>query len=94
MKIGLKQFFHPTPDKIRLFGKSFRVAAVTAAGITALSGTSPTISIILVAAAFIGEFLTNFVGDDNTKTEVINDSNKTIVADVTTQDDGTKKLVQ
>lgn len=94
MRIGFNQLFHPTPTKIQLVGKTFRTAAVAAAGIAATTGVSGVTCIVLVAVGFIGDFLCNFAGSDNVSTEVINKPDSPPVkADVETNPDTGSKTV-
>lgn len=52
----------PTPPKAKLFGKSLAAAASSAALLNTVNGGNMALSIILVAASFIGIFIAEFFG--------------------------------
>ncbi len=61
-KFGFKEYFKPTPKRLRIFGDSIAAASTLAASISVLNG-SPLIGTILMVAGWTGKFLSNFFTD-------------------------------
>ena len=61
-KFRWKQYFSPTPKRIRIFGDSLAAASTLAASIAVLNG-SPQLGTILMIAGWTGKFLSNFFTD-------------------------------
>ncbi len=65
MKIGLKEYFKPTPKRIRIFGDSLAAAGTFGASIVILNG-HPLAGTIVMVVSVIGKFLSNFFSEDTT----------------------------
>jgi len=65
MKIGLKEYFKPTPKRIRVFGDSLAAAGTFGASIVILNG-HPLAGTIVMVVSVIGKFLSNFFSEDTT----------------------------
>lgn len=65
MKFGWKQYFQPTPKRIRIFGDSLAAAGTFGASIVILNG-HPLIGTIIMGLAVVGKFISNFFSDENT----------------------------
>lgn len=59
VKFGLKEYFKPTPKRIRVFGDSLAAAGTLGASVAVLNGHALTGTIIMVLAV-IGKFISNF----------------------------------
>jgi hypothetical protein len=65
MKFGWKQYFQPTPKRIRIFGDSLAAAGTFGASIVILNG-HPLMGTIIMGVAVVGKFISNFFSDENT----------------------------
>jgi hypothetical protein len=65
MKFGWKQYFEPTPKRIRIFGDSLAAAGTFGASIVILNG-HPLMGTIIMGLAVVGKFISNFFSDENT----------------------------
>jgi hypothetical protein len=65
MKFGWKQYFQPTPKRIRIFGDSLAAAGTFGASIVILNG-HPLMGTIIMGLAVVGKFISNFFSDENT----------------------------
>ena len=65
MKIGLKEYFKPTPKRIRIFGDSLAAAGTFGASIVILNG-HPLAGTIIMVVAVVGKFISNFFSDADT----------------------------
>lgn len=59
MKFGFKQYFKPTPKRLRIFGDSLAAAGTLGASIAVLNG-HPLAGTIIMVLAVIGKFISNF----------------------------------
>lgn len=59
MKFGWKEYFKPTPKRLRVFGDSLAASGTLGASIAVLNGHPIAGTVIMVAAVF-GKFLSNF----------------------------------
>lgn len=64
MKFGWKQYFQPTPKRIRIFGDSLAAAGTFGASIVILNG-HPLMGTIIMGLAVVGKFISNFFSDEN-----------------------------
>jgi hypothetical protein len=64
MKFGLKQYWKPTPKKIRKFADSLSAAALAVSAFTFVQDFK-VVAYIVLAAAFIGKFFSNLFSEDN-----------------------------
>lgn len=63
MKFGFKQYFLPTPKKLRVLGDAL-VALGTAAGSWTIVEGNPQAGTFIVVISVLGKFLSNFFTDD------------------------------
>ena len=63
MKFGFKQYFNPTPKKLRVLGDTL-VALGTAAGSWTIVDGNPHAGTIIVVLSVVGKFLSNFFAED------------------------------
>lgn len=63
MKIGFKEYFKPTPKRIRIFGDSLAAAGTFGASIVILNG-HPLAGTIIMVVAVVGKFISNFFSED------------------------------
>lgn len=63
MKFGIKEYFKPTPKRIRVFGDSLAAAGTFGASIVILNG-HPLAGTIVMIIAVIGKFISNFFSED------------------------------
>lgn len=63
MKFGFKQYFNPTPKKLRVLGDTL-VALGTAAGSWTIVEGNPQAGTIIVVLSVVGKFLSNFFAED------------------------------
>lgn len=63
MKFGFKQYFNPTPKKLRVLGDTL-VAIGTAAGSWTIVDGNPQAGTIIVVLSVVGKFLSNFFAED------------------------------
>ena len=65
-KFGWKEYFKPTPKRIRVFGDSLAAAGTLGASIAVLNGhTVVGTSVLILAVA--GKFMSNFFTDEEPK---------------------------
>jgi Na+-transporting methylmalonyl-CoA/oxaloacetate decarboxylase gamma subunit len=64
MKFGLKEYFKPTPKRIRIFGDSLAATGTFGAAIVILNG-SPVLGTIIMVVAVIGKFISNFFTEED-----------------------------
>lgn len=62
LKFGLKEYFAPTPKRIRVFGDSLAAAGTFGAGIVILNG-HPIMGTVIMGIAVVGKFLSNFFSE-------------------------------
>jgi len=63
MKFGFKQYFNPTPKKLRVLGDTL-VALGTAAGSWTIVEGNPQAGTLIVVLSVVGKFLSNFFAED------------------------------
>lgn len=63
IKFGWKDYFKPTPKRIRVFGDSLAAAGTFGAGIAVLNG-HPILGTIVMGAAIVGKFISNFFTEE------------------------------
>jgi hypothetical protein len=63
MKIGFKEYFKPTPKKIRKIADSLSAAALAVSAYSFVSDYK-VVAYIVLATAFIGKFLSNLFSED------------------------------
>jgi hypothetical protein len=68
MDFGLKSYFKPTPKRIRVFGDSLAAAGTFGASIVIMNG-HPLAGTIIMIAAVLGKFISNFFSDGEVKPE-------------------------
>lgn len=66
MKFGWKEYFKPTPKRLRVFGDSLAAAGTLGASIAVLNGHQLVGTVIMVTAVF-GKFLSNFFSESKIK---------------------------
>ncbi len=64
MKFGLREYFKPTPKRIRIFGDSLAAAGTFGAAIIVLNG-NPLAGTVIMVVAVIGKFISNFFSDES-----------------------------
>lgn len=64
IKFGVKEYFKPTPKRIRIFGDSLAAASVFVSGLAIVSGYEK-IAIGIGVAGWLGKFISNFFTDEN-----------------------------
>ena len=69
MKFGLKEYFKPTPKRLRVFGDSLAAAGTLGASIAVLNG-HPIAGTIIMVVAVVGKFISNFFTDEEVKQDV------------------------
>lgn len=62
VKFGWKEYFSPTPKRLRVFGDSLAAAGTFGAGIVILNG-HPLAGTIIMIVAVAGKFLSNFFSE-------------------------------
>lgn len=65
MKFGLREYFKPTPKRLRVLGDSLAAAGTFGAGIVILNG-EPKLGTIIMVIAVVGKFISNFFSDEIT----------------------------
>ena len=65
MKLGFKEYFKPTPKRIRIFGDSLAAAGTFGASIVILNG-HPLAGTIVMIIGVVGKFISNFFSEDTT----------------------------
>lgn len=63
-KFGFKEYFKPTPKRIRIFGDSLAAGSLFAAGLSLVNGYQ-TIAIAIAVVGWFGKFLSNFFSDEH-----------------------------
>ena len=63
MNFGLKNYFAPTPKRMRVLGDSLAASGTFGAGIVILNG-HPVAGTIIMVIAVIGKFISNFFTDE------------------------------
>lgn len=66
MKFGFKEYWKPTPKKIRKFADSLSAAALAVSSYTFVSDYKE-ISYIVLASAFVGKFASNLFSEEEVK---------------------------
>lgn len=64
MKFGFKEYWRPTPKKIRKIADSLSAAALAVSAFTFASDYK-VVAYIVLAAAFLGKFFSNLFSEDN-----------------------------
>jgi hypothetical protein len=64
IKFGYKQYFKPTPKRIRIFGDSLAAASLFVSGL-AISNGYEKIAIGIAISGWVGKFISNFFADEN-----------------------------
>lgn len=62
-KFGFKEYFKPTPKRIRIFGDSLAAASTLASSIAILGG-HPVVGTVMMISGWFGKFVSNFFTDD------------------------------
>jgi hypothetical protein len=65
MKFSWKDYFKPTPKRVRVFGDSLVGAGTFAASISVLNG-APKIGTVILVVSVLGKFMSNFFTDEPT----------------------------
>lgn len=63
LNFGWKQYFKPTPKRLRVFGDSLAAAGTLGASIAVLNG-HPVAGTTIMVVAVIGKFISNFFTDE------------------------------
>lgn len=63
MKFGFKEYFKPTPKRVRVFGDSLAAAGTLGASIAVLNGHAVAGTTIMVVAV-VGKFISNFFTEE------------------------------
>lgn len=63
MKFGIKNYWRPTPKKIRKIADSLSAAALAVSAYTFMSDYK-VVAYIVLACAFVGKFVSNLFADD------------------------------
>ena len=63
MAFGLKQYFQPTPKRIRILGDSL-ASASTAVSAYAIFNDMKVLAAVVIISGWAGKFITNFFTDD------------------------------
>lgn len=63
LKFSWKDYFKPTPKRIRIFGDSLAAAGTFGAGIAVLNG-HPIIGTTILVVAVVGKFISNFFTEE------------------------------
>lgn len=66
MKFGIKEYFKPTPKKIRKIADSLSMAALAISGFTFVQDYK-TAAYITLSSAFLGKFFSNLFSEDEVK---------------------------
>lgn len=67
IKFGWKEYFAPTPKRLRVFGDSLAAAGTLGASIAVLNG-HPIAGTVIMVIAVVGKFISNFFTEE-TKNE-------------------------
>ena len=62
-KISIKNYFKPTPKRIKIFGDSLAAGSIFVAGLAIVSGYEK-IAIGIAIAGWLGKFISNFFTDE------------------------------
>lgn len=65
LKFGWKEYFAPTPKRLRVLGDSLAAAGTFGASIVVLNG-HPLAGTIIMAVAVVGKFVSNFFSEEPT----------------------------
>ncbi|MCA2656100.1 MAG: hypothetical protein IM591_00255 [Chitinophagaceae bacterium] len=63
MKFGWKEYFKPTPKRVRVLGDSLAAAGTFGAGIAVLNG-HPILGTSVMVLAVFGKFISNFFAEE------------------------------
>lgn len=63
IKFGWKDYFKPTPKRIRVFGDSLAAAGTFGAGIAVLNG-HPIVGTVVMVISVLGKFISNFFTEE------------------------------
>lgn len=63
VKFGLKEYFQPTPKRLRVFGDSLAAAGTLGASIAVLNG-HPIAGTVIMVVAVVGKFISNFFTEE------------------------------
>ena len=64
IKFGWKEYFSPTPKRLRVFGDSLAAAGTLGASIAVLNG-HPIAGTTIMVVAVVGKFISNFFSEEN-----------------------------
>lgn len=70
-KFGFKNYFKPTPKRIRILGDSMAAASTLAASFTIMYGSENLGTAILITG-WVGKFLSNFFTDESNNNNLNN----------------------
>ena len=68
MKFGIKEYFKPTPKRLRVLGDSLAAAGTFAASVTILNG-NPQAGTIIMIVSVAGKFISNFFSEEQKPSE-------------------------
>jgi hypothetical protein len=63
IKFGWKEYFAPTPKRLRVFGDSLAAAGTLGASIAVLNG-HPIAGTVIMVVAVVGKFISNFFTEE------------------------------
>lgn len=63
LKFSWKDYFKPTPKRIRIFGDSLAAAGTFGAGIAVLNG-HPIVGTVILIISVVGKFISNFFTEE------------------------------
>lgn len=66
IKFGLKEYFAPTPKRLRVLGDSLAAAGTFGATIVILNG-HPLAGTVIMVVAVVGKFISNFFSEEEPK---------------------------
>ena len=66
MKFGWKEYFRPTPKRLRVLGDSLAAAGTLGASIAVLNG-HPVAGTTIMVVAVVGKFVSNFFSNEDKK---------------------------
>lgn len=64
MKLSYKNYFKPTPKKLRKIGDALLALSTAFMGYEILFANNPTLATIIMILGVAGKFLTNFFSED------------------------------
>lgn len=70
MKFGLKQYWKPTPKKIRKFADSLSAAALAVSAYTFMTDYK-VVSYVVLASAFVGKFASNLFSEEDVNSKTL-----------------------